>query len=81
MSLIKYKDRAPKLPARPKPFIAGEKATDEWYSYLINEWIPNQPDSEKLMYLFIECGFRSDIFIMKINPTEKNTALLKQIED
>lgn len=30
---------------------------DAVYDRLINEWIPNQPDSSKLMELFIRVGF------------------------
>lgn len=58
----------------------GDKATDEWYSNLINEWIPNQPDADELMDLFIECGFKSNIFICKINTTEANKAYLEKEE-
>lgn len=78
--MLKYQDRLPKLKERPTPFVAGDKKTDDWFSYLINEWIPNQPDADELMSLFIDCGFKSNVFICEINPTESNKAILQTIE-
>jgi len=37
--------------------VASFTNNDEWYSWLINDWIPNQPDSRILMRLFIGMGF------------------------
>lgn len=50
--------REPKLSA-----IGSWKDFDSTYHNLINEWIPNQPDSDQLMRLFIHLGFRVEPFI------------------
>ena len=39
---------------------------NQLYSYVINEWIPNQPDSPALMKLFILCGFKAIPFFQII---------------
>lgn len=73
--MLKYEDRNPK-PKKVSEFGSTDKANDDWYDYLINEWIPGQPDFKELMDLFIECGFNPFSFLILLNPTEKNLELL-----
>lgn len=56
--MIKYKEREIKL-RKTTDFTGGEA----WYSWLINDWILSQPDSEELMILFIELEFSPMDFV------------------
>jgi len=69
--MLDYSKRDPKL-IHPSKFKGN--TIDEWYIYLINDWIPNQPDFEELMSLFIDCGFRPAAFMCLVNPTDNNLA-------
>ena len=42
---------------------------DELYSWMINEWIPKQPDSNTLMRIFILLDFDIRSFIKHIGPS------------
>lgn len=51
-------------------------AFDDFYSYVINEWILEQPDKESLMELFILVGFDMAAFlrlIVSADPGKKRT--------
>lgn len=39
---------------------------EDWYSWLINVWILEQPDSDELMKLFIELEFNTLNFIQLV---------------
>lgn len=60
-SVINYRARPFKLPKSDKlpPDWEPERGHlgDRYYSYVINHWIPNQPDCGALMKLFILCDF------------------------
>jgi hypothetical protein len=59
--VINYRARPFKLPKseRLPPEWEPERSHlgDRYYSYVINHWIPKQPDSSALMKLFIPCDF------------------------
>lgn len=59
--VLSYSSRLFKIPpAGPsRPFTND----DEVYTWIINEWIPKQPDSEELMRLFICCVFNMKTFL------------------
>ena len=67
--MIPYKERTTKLKP-PKEFggtpYPNIQTCDRWYSYLINDWIPNQPDFSELMKLFVECDFDPMPFVKKL---------------
>ena len=42
---------------------------DSLYSWMVNDWIVKQPDSEQLMLLFIRLGFSLHLFIHAVGPT------------
>jgi hypothetical protein len=67
--VIPYKEREVKL-KRPSDFASPQGQTiqgcDAWYSYMINDWIPGQPDAGELMALFIACDFQPLPFIEKL---------------
>ena len=71
--MLKYLDRKePRLkPIHDKPE-ATLGDTDNWYSWLINDWIPNEPDSEELMKLFIGCGFNVAVFVGLVVDSAKS---------
>lgn len=51
-------------------------AFDDFYSYVINEWILEQPDKDSLMKLFILVGFDMPAFfrlIVSPDPGKKRT--------
>jgi hypothetical protein len=56
--LLEYKTRNPKLKTSD-----NFNNYDEWYSWLINDWIVNQPDSATLMRIFIKLNFSPAMFI------------------
>jgi hypothetical protein len=67
--VLSYKERSEKL-RRPSDF--GQLpalAYSRWYSYLINEWIPCQPDSGELMGVFIDCQMCPTDFVKRLVST------------
>lgn len=63
-ALPPYKDRQPKMKGSWHfPDLDRHVQFDAIYSDLINVWIPNQPDKNVLMELFILCGFDSLAFV------------------
>lgn len=73
--MIPYVQREPKL---EKINSDNWRAKDAWYDHLINEWIPNQPDSEELIDLFIDCKFDPLAFLCILNPTEKSMKIFNE---
>jgi hypothetical protein len=79
--LILWNDRNPKL--KPPRDFGYDRATDapgnwaacdRWYSYLINEWIPGQPDWKELMGLFIgEALFEPLKFVQLLKEVKNET--------
>lgn len=61
--MINYKERNDNLKNIKTDFKGNY---GDWYSYLINDWIPRQKDSEELMYLFIDCEFDPTPFLRKV---------------
>ena len=55
---------------------------EAYYSYFINEFIPNAPHSEELMQIFIDAGFSIMNFIILLwarrNPHEHFAKLLEK---
>jgi hypothetical protein len=56
--MIPYQARHRKI----QPVSAFTKSED-WYSYLINDWIVNESDSEVLMNLLIKIHFDPKLFV------------------
>lgn len=61
--MLSYKDRDDPLPKIGEDY-KGDY--DAWYSFLINEWIPRQKDSDELMALFIQNNFDPKPFLEHI---------------
>lgn len=75
-ALPDYKTRSPRLKKT-----TDYSPRDDWYSHLVNVWIPGQPDAQALMRLFIEVGFSPLIFVelvVKRALSEKTLELLKE---
>lgn len=51
---------------------------DKWYDWLINEWIPNEPDAAELMKLFLDCGCNAAVFIALVVGGEKGEKLIRK---
>ena len=74
--IIPYKERTEKLD-RAGSFAGSDKDEkfDAFYDYLVNTWIINQPDKDKLMELFILVGFSALAFVeLIINGSLEVTA-------
>lgn len=56
--LILYRRREVRFKS-PRELGKGE----DWYSYLVNAWIVNQPDAEALMELYIAAKFNEMLFV------------------
>lgn len=64
--IIPYKQRLYKWPSKgPNRSFSND---DELYSWMINDWIPKQPDSNQLMVLFIRLKFSLREFIKAVGP-------------
>lgn len=57
-NLPEYKSRKPRLMMSSKYENYGD-----FYSYVINDWIPAQPDARNLMIIFINLGFNLLSFV------------------
>ena len=56
--IIPYKERSDKLKPREE-----FRCFDGWFGYLINEYIPSQPDAPILMKLYIDLKFDWEQFL------------------
>lgn len=66
LNIIPYRSRPYKWP-KPgpnRPFCDD----DSLYSWMVNDWIVNQPDSHDLMVLFIRLGFELKPFLRIVGP-------------
>jgi hypothetical protein len=62
--LLPYKTRTPRLSSlEGYPLEGSQERFDQFYSALVNEWIPSQPDKEALMAMFIILGFSPTAFV------------------
>lgn len=83
MEIIKglppYKSRSePRL----KKYIELERANEgEGYSWLINDWIPSEPDAENLMDLFILLGFSTIAFVEVVTTGSFDTTAARVEKD
>lgn len=65
LKIIPYRARLYKW---PRPARVHFKDDDELYDWMVNDWIPSQPDSSDLIALFIRLKFCLNEFIITVGP-------------